>query len=78
MAGYDLTAWYQTESPAVRHYLLGLIGDPQLAEDLTQETFIQAMLAVRGYRGGRARAYLFGRRFACWGRRHDEFQGYVT
>lgn len=60
MAHPDIAAWYLTESPVVRRYLLALTGSPDLAEDLTQETFVQAMLALPGYRGGNVQAYLRG------------------
>lgn len=60
MAQPDIAAWYLTESPVVRRYLLALTGSPDLAEDLTQETFVQAMLALPGYRGGNVQAYLRG------------------
>ena len=59
MAGLDLAAWYAAESPSVRRYLLALSLDPALAEDLTQETFVQAIHSLAAYRGGSARAYLF-------------------
>lgn len=54
----DLRVWYEAESPSVRRYLLSLCRDPHLAEDLTQETFVQALLSLRGYRGGSVHAYL--------------------
>lgn len=56
----DLSAWYEAESPAVRHYLLGLSRNSEVAEDLTQETFVQALVSLRGYRGGDPQAYLIG------------------
>ncbi len=60
MAGQDLEAWYGAEGPRVLRYLTGLCRDPVLAEELTQETFLQALISWRGYRGGGERAYLFG------------------
>lgn len=60
MAEQDVRAWFEAESPAVRRHLLALCRDPQLAEDLTQETFLEALSSLRGYRGGNARAYLLG------------------
>ncbi len=60
MAGLDLEAWYLAEAPKVRRYLAALCRDPALAEELTQETFVQALTSLRGYRGGGERAYLFG------------------
>jgi len=56
----DLAGWYRAEAPRVRRYLLALCSDPALAEELTQETFLQALLSLGGYRGGGVRAYLFG------------------
>ncbi len=57
---HDLSAWYDAESPVVRRYLIGLTKNPELAEDLTQETFVQALVSLRGYRGGDPQAYLIG------------------
>lgn len=40
-------------------YLLKLSGSPQLAEDLTQETFVRATISLHTYEGEEARAWLF-------------------
>ncbi len=47
---------YQTQlyNLALRH-----VGDRQLAEDVTQEAFLSAWRAIRSYRGGSFRAWLF-------------------
>lgn len=60
MAGRDLEAWYLGEGPRVLRYLTVLCRDPVLAEELTQETFVQALTSLGSYRGGSERAYLFG------------------
>ncbi len=57
----DLDVWYRREAPSVRRFLLGLGADAWQAEDLTQETFLQALIGLRGYRGeGSPRAWLCG------------------
>ena len=40
-------------------YLLKLCGSPEVAEDLTQETFVQATVHLDTYDGEQARAWLF-------------------
>lgn len=58
----DLTAFnalverYQTP---VYNLCLRLLGAPQAAEDATQESFLAAFRAIRGFRGGSFRAWLF-------------------
>ncbi len=37
--------------PAVRGFVLGLVGDEVLADDLTQETFVRAQRTTSPYRG---------------------------
>lgn len=60
-AGDDLEAWYQAEAPAVRRLLRALGADPWLIDDLTQETFVEALVGLAGYRGtGSVRAWLCG------------------
>ena len=52
-------------------YARFLCRDPVLAEDLTQEAFLRACRAFRGYRGGEPRAWLFAilrASFLSWGR----------
>lgn len=39
-------------------FLTSLCRDPEWAEDLAQETFVRAMRAIGGYRGGSPRAWL--------------------
>lgn len=43
----DEAALWQTHSPRLLRYLLRLTGDRQTAEDLTQETFLQAIRHLR-------------------------------
>ena len=38
-----LGAWYRAMAPSVKRYLTAVSGNPSLAEDLTQETFLQAL-----------------------------------
>lgn len=42
---------YQTYSKDVYQYLLYLCGNPDVAEDLTQETFLHVMKGIMGFRG---------------------------
>lgn len=46
-----------SQDMAFRH-AVALLGDPDLAEDATQEGFVKAYQAIRGYRGGSFRAWL--------------------
>jgi RNA polymerase sigma-70 factor (ECF subfamily) len=48
---HNLDDLYQTHAPAVYACLLRLSGDPLLAEDLTAETFYQAILGLQGFEG---------------------------
>jgi RNA polymerase sigma factor (sigma-70 family) len=54
--------FYQRHEDAVLSYFLRRIRDPELAADLTAETFAAALLSVRRFRGGGppAGAWLFG------------------
>ena len=52
----QLVEWYQGD---VYNLTLRMLGTPQDAEDITQETFIQAWKAIGGFRGGNFRAWLF-------------------
>ena len=47
----DLDEMYREYYGDVYRYLRGLTADEQLAEDLTQETFLRAMRSVKGFRG---------------------------
>jgi RNA polymerase sigma factor (sigma-70 family) len=57
-AEVSLERFYREHAQAVHRYLLGQCRDPQLAEDLMQDTFIKATRALAGYRGGSPRAWL--------------------
>ncbi|MFE6685047.1 RNA polymerase sigma factor [Streptomyces sp. NPDC057743] len=46
----------QVHAPALRLYLLRLTGLPAEAEDLTQDTFLRAYVALQGYSAARRRA----------------------
>src|SRR5262244_2277296 len=53
-AGARLLALYDRALPQVYGYLLARCGQRAVAEDLTAETFLAAVDAVRGVRGGAA------------------------
>ena len=46
-----IEALFDLHAGAVYGYLLRLSGDPATADDLTNETFLRAMLALDGFRG---------------------------
>jgi RNA polymerase sigma factor (sigma-70 family) len=46
----------QAQATVVRIYLLRLTGEPAEAEDLTQDTFLRAYMALQGYSPARRRA----------------------
>ncbi len=48
---YSLSSLYQQYRPLVFRYLHHLSGDPGLAEELTQETFYQAVLSWPRFQG---------------------------
>lgn len=50
---------YKRYAKPLFYYLLKLCGSKQLAEDLTQETFVRATINLHKYEGGEARAWLF-------------------
>lgn len=50
---------YKQYARPLYFYLLKLSGSEQLAEDLTQETFVRATIALHTYEGEEARAWLF-------------------
>ncbi|MBV9120279.1 MAG: RNA polymerase sigma factor [Chloroflexi bacterium] len=56
LSGFNqLVERYQTQ---VFNLCLRMVGDPQQAEDATQETFFAAYRAIGGYRGGSFRGFL--------------------
>ncbi len=50
---------YKQYAKTLYFYLLRLSGSKQLAEDLTQETFVRATIHLNEYEGEEARAWLF-------------------
>ncbi|WP_217587941.1 sigma-70 family RNA polymerase sigma factor [Lentibacillus saliphilus] len=50
---------YKQYAKTLYFYLLRLSGSKQLAEDLTQETFVRATVHLNKYEGEEARAWLF-------------------
>lgn len=50
---------YKQYARTLYFYLLKLSGSAQLAEDLTQETFVRATISLHTYEGEEARAWLF-------------------
>ncbi len=49
MTGFEQV--YQTYFRDVFLYIKKISGDEQLAEDITSETFLRAMVAIDGFRG---------------------------
>jgi len=50
----DLEAWsrlYQEHFDQIFRHIIHLTGDPDIAEDLVQETFAKAIIALPGFRG---------------------------
>ena len=47
----DMEQIYKQYMPQVYKYLFSLCRDPHLAEELTQETFYQALKSIDGFRG---------------------------
>lgn len=47
----DFEAIYQAYFADVYHYVLALSRDAQIAEEVTQETFVRALTAIDGFRG---------------------------
>jgi len=63
-----ITRWVHEHARAVRGYLLGIVRQPDVADDLTQEVFHRAWQARERYRAqGHERAYLLtiADRLAC-------------
>ena len=57
----DLDAVYREHSAAVYRFLLAKTGSPQLAEELTQETFYQAVKSIDRFDGScQITTFLFG------------------
>lgn len=57
----DLDAFNQlvlTYQNMAYHHAFALLGDPDQAEDATQESFIKAFQAISGFRGGSFRGWL--------------------
>ena len=53
--------WYDTMLPRVYGYLLGRCGrNMHVAEELTQETFVEAVRSRSSFRGGDSAAWLIG------------------
>ena len=60
-ANGDLDAFNQlvlTYQNMAYHHAFAMLGDPDQAEDATQESFIKAFQAIRGFRGGSFRGWL--------------------
>ncbi len=55
----QLELLYKQFARPLYFYLLKLCGSKQLAEDLTQETFVRATIYLHTYEGEEARAWLF-------------------
>ena len=47
----DIEVYYKDYGKKVYYYLLSMVHDDNLAEELTQETFYQAMKTINKYRG---------------------------
>ncbi|MEO4055520.1 sigma-70 family RNA polymerase sigma factor [Solibacillus sp. CAU 1738] len=56
---YELDTIYRQYAKPLYFYLLKLCGSAQLAEDLTQETFVRATIFLHTYTGEEVRAWLF-------------------
>ena len=60
MAQHDnIEGFYREHASSVYAFLVSLCGDRTWAEDLMQDTFTKATLAMGGYRNGNPRAWLF-------------------
>lgn len=69
-------SFYKENASRLRAFLQHMVGNPQSAEDLTQETFTQLWRKPNGFQPerGSLRAYLYGiarKRAAEWWRTHD-------
>lgn len=47
----DIEVYYKSHGKKVYYYLLSMVHDDNLAQELTQETFYQAMKTINKYRG---------------------------
>lgn len=47
----DIEEYYRAHGKKVYYYILSLVHNEDLAEELTQETFFQAMKTINNYRG---------------------------
>jgi RNA polymerase sigma factor (sigma-70 family) len=56
----DVLRLYDAEAPRLRGWLRKETGDREVAMDLTAETFAQALVSMRRYRGGGETAWLYG------------------
>lgn len=54
----DFHSLFERHSPDVYRFALYLSGDPSLAEEITQETFVRAWVMPGAISGGTVRAYL--------------------
>lgn len=58
---HPIERFYRQYRDDVYRYLLGLARDPNLAEDLLSETFLEALRALPAFRGeSTAKTWLFG------------------
>ena len=55
----SIEGFYREHASSVYAFLVSLCRDRAWAEDLMQDTFVKATLAMGGYRGGSPRAWLF-------------------
>jgi RNA polymerase sigma-70 factor (ECF subfamily) len=72
-------AFYREHGPRLRAFLRQILGNPQAAEDVMQETFMHIWRRPNGFapERGTLRAYLFGagrRRAAEWWRKQDQWR----
>ncbi len=54
----SIEGFYREHAASVYGFLVSLCGDRTWAEDLMQDTFTKATLAMGGYREGNPRAWL--------------------
>ena len=76
-ASFD--AFYRANAPGLQGFLRQIIGNPQAAEDVAQETFIQIWNRPNGFQPerGALRTYLYGigrKRAAEWWRKYSPTQ----